>query len=266
MKKRFILLPAFWICSQMHGDDVETLLSNSMGGDPNAQFELADMLEKGTRYQKDMQRAKYWYEKSAIQGNGLAATRLSSIYTRGNGVKRNQKMALAWTAFANSLRNNVDPLDLKTKKPISFVDENKNQNTALKQLQNIYPVKVSMKYFTIGSTREHVIAVQGKPRWLDNKFDPREFNYGLYDFSSRANVFFDRHGHVVSWKNNDQKLLAKFVADLNKYPGIETFTYGSPIELVVIIKGQPEEVYRDRLIFSDGVIVYFDEDNLVKKK
>ena len=53
------------------------------------------------------------------------------------------------------------------------------------------PVDTSLRYFTIGSSRNEVLAVQGTP----TSFSKDKFDYG-------ESVVYFRNGHVVNWKND----------------------------------------------------------------
>ena len=53
-------------------------------------------------------------------------------------------------------------------------------------------------YFTVGSNKDEVLAVQGQP----NDFDDRVWWYGL------SRVFFNQN-RVVKWDNSDRNLKAK---------------------------------------------------------
>ena len=92
-------------------------------------------------------------------------------------------------------------------------------------------------YFTVGSTKDEVITVQGTP----DSFSEGTFNYG----SSR--VYF-RNGHVSSWNQGYTSLKAKLVPA--KYtPNKGYFTVGSTKDEVITVQGTPDS-------FSEGTFNY----------
>jgi hypothetical protein len=62
-------------------------------GDADAQYEVAEMYEKGRGVHKNPQEAFDWYSKSADTGNLKAQYKLGYMYFKGLGVKHNSKKA-----------------------------------------------------------------------------------------------------------------------------------------------------------------------------
>ena len=181
-----MLLLSVFLILYLNGQNVETILADAINGDVDAQHRIAKLLEDGTNYRKDLVKAKHWYEKAANQGNEKAARRLSALYMNGGVLERKPKLAEAWGAFAdalvgstNEIAKKVDNRKVKvTRKPISFVDKNRpspilikpNLNKPLSPLAR--PITKTSNfllpkdYFTNGSSKAHVIAVQGlKKDW-----------------------------------------------------------------------------------------------------
>jgi serine/threonine protein kinase len=73
------------------------------------------------------------------------------------------------------------------------------ENSAFKELKVSMLAKVApaRRYFTIGSTKDEVLAVQGTP----DRFTDSSFHYGL------SSVYFDGDGRVTSWENSAFKEL-----------------------------------------------------------
>jgi serine/threonine protein kinase len=73
------------------------------------------------------------------------------------------------------------------------------ENSAFKELKvRMLPrVATASSYFTIGSTKDEVLAIQGTP----DRFTDSSFHYGL------SSVFFNAHGRVTSWENSAFKEL-----------------------------------------------------------
>lgn len=62
-------------------------------GDVDAQYDVAEMYEKGRGTEKDPKQAFTWYEKAADQGNLKAQYKLGYMYHTGSGVSRNHSKA-----------------------------------------------------------------------------------------------------------------------------------------------------------------------------
>ena len=58
-------------------------------GDPEAQYYLGKLYEKGKGIKEDFQEALYWYNESAKKNNSNALYRISQIYFEGErGIKK----------------------------------------------------------------------------------------------------------------------------------------------------------------------------------
>jgi TPR repeat protein len=72
----------------------------AMQGDAQAQFSLAQRLERGSggdkASPKDLPKAFVWYEKAALQGLPAAMSAVGVAYLRGLGAPCDAKRALAW--------------------------------------------------------------------------------------------------------------------------------------------------------------------------
>jgi uncharacterized protein len=71
-----------------------TLAAN--GGDADAQFTLAYMLQRGLQGAADHDGAYYWYEKAAHNGSGRAQYDLACIYMNGQGIDCDREKAIYW--------------------------------------------------------------------------------------------------------------------------------------------------------------------------
>jgi outer membrane protein assembly factor BamE (lipoprotein component of BamABCDE complex) len=106
------------------------------------------------------------------------------------------------------------------------------------------------EYFTVGSTKDDVLAIQGTP----TEFFEDEFGYGF------SKVYFS-HGVVHSWHNsrvNPLKVRLLFSANIARK---EYFTVGSTKDDVLAIQGTPTDVSEDefgygfsKVYFSHGVV------------
>jgi len=104
-------------------------------------------------------------------------------------------------------------------------------------------------YFTVGSTKDEVLAVQGTP---DN-FTDSSFNYG------GSSVYFERD-KVKSWRNGYPKLKAKLLPSA----AVEAkayFTVGSTKDEVLAVQGTPDN-FTDSSFNYGGSSVYFERDRV----
>lgn len=65
-------------------------------GLPEAQFNVAVMLDSGRGVPRDMPGAALWYGRAAARGFARAAFNLAQLYEGGEGVPRNGSLALGW--------------------------------------------------------------------------------------------------------------------------------------------------------------------------
>jgi TPR repeat protein len=72
--------------------------------DPEAQYYIGRMYEKGEGVPSDLMKARPWYEKSANAGYGKAQLRVSAAYAKGlAGVEKDDAKAVEWlTRAANN--------------------------------------------------------------------------------------------------------------------------------------------------------------------
>jgi hypothetical protein len=104
-------------------------------------------------------------------------------------------------------------------------------------------------YFTIGSTKDDVLRIQGQP----DRFSEYTWYYG------RASVGFSISGSVKKWTDSDGILNAQLELS-EKYEGTKKnyFTIGSTKDDVLRIQGQPDR-------FS-GYTWYYGRKKMTKKK
>ena len=109
---------------------------------------------------------------------------------------------------------------------------------------------VEAGYFTLGSSRDDVLAIQGAPTEVSED----EFEYG----SSR--VYFT-HGVVGAWYNSRRNPLKVRLLPSTNIARPEYFTVGSTKDDVLAIQGTPTEVSEDefdygfsQVYFSEGVV------------
>ena len=87
-----------------YGTALKVWMSAAQGGDPEAQYYVGVLYEKGAEGQPNFSQAASWYEKAAERGISRAAVNLGRLYEQGLGVEKNDDTARAWYAKASGLR------------------------------------------------------------------------------------------------------------------------------------------------------------------
>lgn len=113
----------------------------------------------------------------------------------------------------------------------------------------------SRDYFTVGSSKDEVLSVQGTP----DSFTEREFRYGV------SHVYFSGD-RVMSWDNNFPKLKAKLVTS-STTTSRQYFTVGSTKEEVILIQGTPDSFSENEfrygvshVHFQNGRVISWDNN------
>ena len=68
-----------------YGTALKVWMSAAQGGDPDAQYYVAVLYEKGAEGQPNFSQAASWYEKAAERGISRAAINLGRLYEQGLG-------------------------------------------------------------------------------------------------------------------------------------------------------------------------------------
>ncbi len=92
-----------------YGTALKVWMSAAQGGDPDAQYYVGVLYEKGAEGQPSFSQAASWYEKAAERGISRAAVNLGRLYEQGLGVEKNEDTARAWYAKASGLREGQTP-------------------------------------------------------------------------------------------------------------------------------------------------------------
>ncbi|MEP6934783.1 MAG: caspase family protein, partial [Nitrospirota bacterium] len=87
-----------------YGTAMKVWMSAAQGGDPDAQYYVGVLYEKGAEGQPNFSQAAGWYQKAAERGISRAAVNLGRLYEQGLGVEKNDDTARAWYAKASGLR------------------------------------------------------------------------------------------------------------------------------------------------------------------
>jgi hypothetical protein len=82
-------------------------LVEAESGDPEAQYYVGQIYEKGLGQEPDYTRAAGWYERAAGQGYSPAQNSLGFLYEKGLGVAADAEAALNWYRRASDLPDDV---------------------------------------------------------------------------------------------------------------------------------------------------------------
>jgi len=75
-------------------------IAASVYGDPEAQFQLANLYLNGTGTAKDGKQAARWFKNAADKGLRRAQAMLGNMLFKGQGVPRQAPLGLAWLTVA----------------------------------------------------------------------------------------------------------------------------------------------------------------------
>ncbi|HWV44573.1 MAG TPA: hypothetical protein VN039_00870, partial [Nitrospira sp.] len=84
-----------------YGTALKVWMSAAQGGDPDAQYYVGTLYEKGAEGQPNYAKAADWYRQAADRGIRRAAINLGRLYEQGLGVEKNGSEARKWFAKAN---------------------------------------------------------------------------------------------------------------------------------------------------------------------
>ena len=114
----------------------------------------------------------------------------------------------------------------------------------------------SKTYFTIGSTKDDVLRLTGKPYSFSNT---------QWMYSGNANVSFDYQGKVSKWWDPNKKLKARLVLSSSSSSGKTYFTIGSTKDDVLRLTGKPYSFSNTQWMYSGNANVSFDYQGKVSK-
>jgi uncharacterized caspase-like protein len=82
-------------------------LGAAEGGDPDAQYYVGVLYEKGAEGQPNYHKAASWYRQAAERGVSRAAMNIGRLYEQGLGVEKNRAEAAKWFGKASGLRDGI---------------------------------------------------------------------------------------------------------------------------------------------------------------
>jgi hypothetical protein len=214
--------------------------------DPQAQVILGAMYRDGDGVKRDYAQARSWYHKAAARGNADAQFNLGVMYFDGDGVERSYSDAMSWFRMA-AVQGSPD-----AQKMLLEVERRASEPADMTP-------QAGAGYFTIGSSKMQVLALQGTPTSMQTLVYPRGSERWSYD---RCSVTFDEFGRVKDYSSDCGKLRIALGP-------IQYFTIGSSRAQVLAIQGTPTSVQTgyprgtERWSY-DGCSVGFDESGRVK--
>ncbi|MGE0642581.1 MAG: caspase family protein [Nitrospira sp.] len=84
-----------------YGTALKVWMNAAQRGDPDAQYYVGVLYEKGAEGQPNYAGAANWYRQAADRGNRRAAINLGRLYEQGLGVEKSDREARKWFAKAN---------------------------------------------------------------------------------------------------------------------------------------------------------------------
>jgi len=220
--------------------------------DSEAQYNLGVYYYYGKGVAQNNTEAYIWFSLSATQGDvdasqsrnilashlsheeiAAAQKRIASFVPRKDNAEDNGLKSITSTTFLNQqadLTNESIPLQTNPSKA----------DTGTPQ------TAIGHNYFTVGSTRDEVLAIQGEPTTFND-------NYLTYGMSM---VMF-RDGKVANWNNVDVKLKARYLTATNLVPK-DYFTVGSTRDDVLAIEGEPTTFNDNYLTYGMSMVMFQD--------
>jgi len=204
--------------------------------DSVAQYNLGIYYYNGYGVAQNETEAYIWFSLSAAQGDvdasqsrNIIAPHLSQAHIAEAQQRiasfvpssENTQHAEGDTASSTTLLNQLASWPLPEK-----VNQNGERQSPQNDTGAAKPA-IRHDYFTVGSTRNDVVAIQGEPTTFNDSY----LTYGM------SMVMF-QDGKVVNWNNADVKLKAKYLTATNLIPK-EYFTVGSTRDEVLAIEGEP---------------------------
>lgn len=87
-----------------YGTALKVWMGAAEGGDPDAQYYVGVLYEKGAEGQPNYLKAASWYRQAAERGVSRAAVNLGRLYEQGIGVEKSSREAERWFAKASGMR------------------------------------------------------------------------------------------------------------------------------------------------------------------
>ncbi len=236
--------------------------------DSEAQCNLGRIYYYGQGVTQNYIEAYIWFSLSAAQGDADAIQGrnvMVPLLSRAN-IDEAQKRIAAFIPRkvhteegGSHFVNSTDFLNQLTVLPATEAT-NQNAKSNSTEAVALSSKSIGNDYFTVGSTKDEVLAIQGEPTTFSD-------TYLTYGFSMV--MFQDRK--VVNWNNSDVKLKAKYLTATNLVPK-EYFTVGSTRDEVLAIEGEPttfSDTYLtygfSMVMFQDGKVVNWNNSDVKLK-
>ncbi len=223
--------------------------------DSTAQYSLGFCYHNGQGVKQNDVEAYIWFSLSAAQGDADASQAQKSIerlLSNAAIAEAQQRITAFVPHMENPEQEGLNPINsqnLLYQFDTPPTSEAGHQNTAINSAKDEtqMPSNTSKPdYFTVGSTRDEVLAIQGEP----TTFSDTSLTYGF------SMVMF-QDGKVVNWNNSDVKLKAKYLTATNLVPK-EYFTVGSTRDEVLAIEGEPTTFSDTSLTYGFSMVMFQD--------
>ena len=90
-----------------YGTALKVWMSAAQGGDPDAQYYVGVLYEKGAEGQPNYTKAAEWYRQAAERGVSRAAMNLGRLFEQGLGVEKNVAESRKWYARASGVGESI---------------------------------------------------------------------------------------------------------------------------------------------------------------
>lgn len=187
-------------------------LPKAQTGDPEAQYYVGEVYEKGLGVSPDYDLAQVWYKKAASQGYSKAQLNLGYLYEKGLGVEKNQEIARKWY----SKSSNLSKLDIPYAATISSADSEElseqvkllkaalnNSQVEAKNLKN----KVATMQGRLSSSKTKLELLQIDAEKVKNKIKVRtSANSGQQETSELKQLLAEKTAEIQRQQLNVQAL------------------------------------------------------------
>jgi TPR repeat protein len=223
--------------------------------DSVAQYNLGIYYYNGYGVAQSETEAFFWFSLAAAQGDADASQTRNIIASHlpHTAIAESQKRVASFVASkASATQADGDSASATTllNQLVSWpLSERINQNGEMPSHEDDTGTArpaIGHDYFTVGSTKHDVLAIQGEPTTFNDSY----LTYGM------SMVIF-QDGKVINWNSADVKLKAKYLTATNLIPR-EYFTVGSTREDVLALHGEPTTFSDSYLTYGMSMVMFQD--------
>lgn len=126
--------------------DVEKIKFFAEKGNPNFQFSLGKLYDRGEYIEQDFLQAAHWYEMAANQGESRAQNNLGCLYLDGEGVDKDFEKALYWFEKSAKQDNSYAILNIGE----YYREVKKDYKTAMKYYKKAEKLEPKLSWYLMG--------------------------------------------------------------------------------------------------------------------